>query len=119
MNRGCLALSPSACRSSRTQTFRATSLTAVSGQTASNKASLVNNWPGCSTKQRRTAKVLGRRGSGCARRHNRSLARSRRKGGKNTERSKDTAYSPPVIEPKLKGDRTKIEPFLSVFQVES
>ena len=50
IKRGALASSPSACRSSRIQTDRTTSLTSVSGQTASSKAALVSNWPGWATR---------------------------------------------------------------------
>jgi hypothetical protein len=82
MKRGVWAASPSALRNSRTEWAGIESLTDTSGQMASSNAALVTNSPGCSTKCRRTAKVLRRRRISRLPRHNCSLFESSRKGGK-------------------------------------
>src|SRR5271155_1446537 len=82
MKRGVSALSPNAARSSRTEMAGIESLTDTSGQTASSSAALVINWPGFSTRLRRTSKVFGLRWTSAAPRHNCALLASSRKGGK-------------------------------------
>src|SRR5215471_14797186 len=95
---GACAVSPNNLRNSLMRTFKTASLTAVSGQTASSRASLVTNRPACVTRHSSRAQVMVINGSACAPCQRQALAGSNRNNPK-THWGDDGIALPPLLLP--------------------
>jgi hypothetical protein len=88
------ARSPRARRICRMQPFSTPSVTAVSGQAASNRAAFVTTWPACATRAASTAKAFGGSGTNASPRHKLPVPGSSRNGGKLQDRAITSSSGP-------------------------